>query len=99
LKRKGKKGAAEKPIAVYDTYGPVPANPVELEKGRKWLYPGAAGILHKLAASQGLNVYLKTLRCEVQGMKGPLKDRELDKAASFAGEVVSFAEQRPAQSH
>lgn len=99
LKRIGKKGFTEKPIAVFDTYGPVPTDPVELEKGRKWLFPGAAGILHKLAASQGLNVYPKTLRCEVQGTKGSLKDKELDKAASFAGEVVSFAEQRPAQSH
>lgn len=89
LKRIRKKGFGRKPIAVFDTYGPVPTDPVELEKGRKWLYPGAAGILHKVAETQGLNVYSKTLRCEVAGLKGPLKDSELEKAASFAKEFVS----------
>jgi flavodoxin len=89
LKRIRKKGFAQKPIAVFDTYGPVPTDPQELEKGKKWLYPGAAGILHNVAKSQGLNVYPKTLRCEVTGMKGPLGDNELEKAASFAKEFVS----------
>jgi len=95
LKRIGKKGFTKKLIAVFDTYGPVPTEPKELEKGKKWLYPGAAGILHEVAEAQGLNVYSKTLRCEVQGMKGPLKDNELEKAASFAKEVVSEIGERP----
>lgn len=99
LKRIGKKGFAEKPIAVFDTYGPVPADPEELEKGKKWLYPGAAGILHKVAETQGLNVYSKTLRCEVKGMKGPLGDNELEKAASFAKELVSTIGKRPEKNH
>jgi flavodoxin I len=84
LKRLYKKGFAGKPVAVFDTYGPVPTSAEELEKGRKWLYPGAAGILQETAKSLGLNVYSETLRCEVGGMKGPLKDKELEKAAAFA---------------
>jgi flavodoxin len=95
LKRIAKKGWGEKPIAVYDTYGPVPTDPKELEKGKKWLYPGAAGILYEAAKAQGLNVYPKTLRCEVKGMKGPLGDAELEKAASFAKELVSAIRERP----
>jgi menaquinone-dependent protoporphyrinogen IX oxidase len=89
LKRLSKKGFAGKPIAVFDTYGPVPSNPEELEKGRKWLYPGAAGILQQTAKSLGLNVYSETLRCEVQGMKGPLKEKELEKAVVFTNNFLS----------
>lgn len=83
LKRLYKKGLAGKPVAVFDTYGPVPTTAEELEKGRKWLHPGAAGILQETAKSLGLNVYAETLRCEVWGMKGPLKDKELERAAAF----------------
>ena len=43
LKRIAKQGFGEKPVAIFDTYGPVPATPEELEKGRKWIIPGAAG--------------------------------------------------------
>jgi flavodoxin len=90
LKQLRKKGFAEKPVAIFDTYGPVPTNPEELEKGKKWLYPGAAGIMQKVAKEQGLNVYPDTLRCEVLGgLKGPLADRQLEKAASFTKEFVS----------
>jgi flavodoxin len=94
LKRVSKMGFAKKPIAVFDTYGPVPTDHEELEKGKKWLYPGAAGILYKLAETLGLNVYPKTLRCEVAGLKGPLKDNELGKAASFAKEFISTIEEK-----
>jgi hypothetical protein len=79
LKWLRKKGFREKPIAVFDTYGPVPTKPEEMEKSRKWLYPGAAGIMQKVAKDQGLNVYPETLRCEVQGLKGPLADHQLEK--------------------
>ncbi len=95
LKRIRKKGFAQKPIAVFDTYGPVPTDPQELKKGKKWLYPGAAGILHNVAKSQGLNVYSKTLRCEVTGLKGPLGDKELEKAAAFAKEFAASMRERP----
>ncbi|MBN1224314.1 MAG: hypothetical protein JXB23_13790 [Candidatus Aminicenantes bacterium] len=99
LKRIRKKGFTEKPVAVFDTYGPVPTDPEELEKGKKWLYPGAAGILQKVAKDQGLNVYAETLRCEVQGMKGPLGEKELEKAAAFAKEFVSKIKKEPAKNH
>jgi flavodoxin len=84
LKQLRKKGFTGKPVVVFDTYGPVPTDPKELEKSRKWLYPGAAGKMQKLAEEQGLNVYPETLRCEVQGnMKGPLAEHQLEKAALF----------------
>jgi flavodoxin len=89
LKRLRKRGFVEKPVAIFDTYGPIPTKPEELEKGRKWLYPGAAGIMQKTANDLGLNVYAKTLRCEVAGMKGPLKEGELAKAAAFVGDLIS----------
>ncbi len=99
LKRLRKKGFTERPIAVFDTYGPVPTYPEELEKGKKWLYPGAAGILHRIAETQRLNVYSKALRCEVMGMKGPLNDNELEKAADFARKFVSTIGERPDKIH
>jgi hypothetical protein len=44
----------------------------------------------KLAQEQGLEVYPETLRCEVQGgMKGPLADNQLKKAASFTRNFMS----------
>jgi flavodoxin len=89
LKQLRKKGFTKKPVGVFDTYGPVPADPKELEKSRKWLYPGAAGKMQKLAEEQGLNVYPETLRCEVQGnMKGPLAEHQLEKTASFASNFI-----------
>jgi len=94
LKKLRKQGFAGKPIAVFDTYGPVPTKPEELEKSKKWLYPGAAGILQRVANEQGLNVHEKTLRCEVKGLKGPLADGEQAKAASFAKEFLSAIENR-----
>jgi flavodoxin len=90
LKRLSKKGWGKKPVAVFDTYGPEPATPEEMEKGRKWIIPGAAGLMHQRAKDLGLNTYEKTLRCEVQGMKGPLKDGQLEKAAAFAKEFAGI---------
>jgi flavodoxin len=90
LNRLGKKGFAGKPIAVFDTYGPVPTKPEELEQSRRWLYPGAAGIMHKAAKDRGLKVYEPVLRCEVKGYKGPLADDVLAKAASFTREFVRW---------
>ena len=90
LKQLRKKGLTEKPVAVFDTFGPIPTDPGELEKNKKWLYPGAAGRMHKLAGEQGLNIYPETLRCEVLGgMKGPLADHQLEKAAAFAEKFMS----------
>jgi flavodoxin len=96
LKELRKKGFTEKPVAIFDTYGPVPTDPKELEKSRKWLYPGAAGIMQRVAKEQGLNVYPETLRCEVQGgMKGPLADNQLEKATSFTKEFLSRIAEKP----
>ncbi len=96
LKQLRKKGFTEKPVAVFDTYGPVPTDPGELEKSRKWLYPGAAGKMLKMAEEQGLNAYQETLRCEVQGgMKGPLAEHQLEKATSFTEEFLSRIAEKP----
>jgi flavodoxin len=95
LKQLRKKGFARKPIAVFDTYGPIPTNPEDLEKSKKWLYPGAVGIMQNVARDQGLNVYEKILRCEVKGLKGPLADNARANAASFAKEFISFIGKKP----
>jgi flavodoxin len=79
-----------KPVAVFDLYGPIPSDPIELEKGRKWLYPGAAGKMQAEAKKQGLSLYPETLRCEVKGMQGPLADDELEKAAAFTRDFISW---------
>ena len=89
LKRLKKKGFSDKPVAIFDTYGPIPTTPEELEKGKKWIYPGAAGIMQKVAKNRGLNVYPETLRCEVKEMKGPLADNALENAVSFTRVFVS----------
>ena len=94
LTRLKKRGLLDKPIAVFDTYGPIPTKPEELEKGKKWLYPGAAGIMQNTAKALGLNVYSETLRCEVGGMKGPLKDGELERAAAFTRAFVGSLGQK-----
>jgi hypothetical protein len=88
LKRLHQKGMGRKPLVLFDTYGPLPATPEELEKGKKWLYPGAVGLMQEKAVAVGLNVYPKTLRCEVKGMKGPLKDGEKEKVATFIDEFA-----------
>ena len=93
LKRLRKLGAARKPLAVFDTFGPVPTEPEKLEKGRKWLEPGAAGLMQEAARTLGLNVYPETLRCEVKAMKGPLADGALEKAVVFVRDFVSAAGQ------
>lgn len=89
LKQLRKRGFTQIPIAIFDTYGPVPTKPEEMKKGRKWLYPGAAGIMQKVAKEQGLNVYADTLRCEVKAYKGPLADYQSEKAITFTKEFLS----------
>jgi flavodoxin len=89
LKKLKKRGFTSGRVAVFDTYGPVPTDPAELEKGRKWLYPGAAGILQAIAADQGLDVHPATLRCEVAALKGPLAEKELDKVKPFVQDLVA----------
>jgi len=81
LKRLRRKAFSGKPVAVFDTYGPIPTKPEEIEKSKKWLCPGAAGIMQEVAKDLGLNVYSNTIRCEVKGLKGPLAENEQEKAA------------------
>ena len=88
LRKLRKRGFGKGRVALFDTYGPIPKDPEELEKGRKWLFPGAAGILQAIAMGQGLDVHPALLRCEVVGMKGPLGENELDKAKSFVEGLV-----------
>jgi hypothetical protein len=88
LQRLRWKGFTAKSLAIFDTYGPLPADPEQLEKDRKWFYPGAAGMLQEKAQKLRLNVFPKVLRCEVQGAKGPLKEGEAEKAALFAREFA-----------
>ncbi len=91
LAKLAKKGWAAKPVVVFDTFGPIPANPEELEKGKKWLYPGAAGLMLARAQALGLNVFGKTLRIEMgPGLKGPMKDGELAKVGPFVEDVLPF---------
>ena len=94
LRRLGRKGFADKLLAIFDTYGPLPADPTKLEEDKKWFYPGAAGRMQELAKKLGLNVFAKTLRCLVQGAKGPLQEGELEKAAQFAGEFVAAIDKK-----
>jgi menaquinone-dependent protoporphyrinogen IX oxidase len=79
-----RRGLGGRPIATFDTYGPLPKTPEEAEENRKWLEPGAAVILRREAERLGLKVFAESLRCAVKEYKGPLADGELEKAALFA---------------
>jgi hypothetical protein len=83
LRRLKAGGWGRKPLAVFDTYGPLPKTPEEMAKAERWLNPGAAGILARKASQLGLNVHPQTLRCVVREMKGPLADGELEKVGPF----------------
>ena len=84
-----RKGIGARPVAVFDTYGPVPKTPEEYEKSKSWIIPGAAGILQKAARDLGLNVHPETLRCEMQGLKGPLAEHQEEKAVAFVKELLA----------
>jgi hypothetical protein len=82
-------GLGRKPLAVFDTYGPIPRTPEEKAKAERWINPGAAGILFRKASQLGLNAYAQTLRCAVRALHGPLADGELEKVAPFVKSFVS----------
>jgi flavodoxin len=90
LKRLQRKGFV-KPVAVFDTYGPVPTDPEKLQEDKKWFYPGAEGLLRLKAQALGLHVFEGILRCAVKEAKGPLQEGEAAKAAKFAREFVAQA--------
>jgi flavodoxin len=82
-------GFTQTPIAIFDTCAVIPTDPEKFEEARKWIVPGAAGILHKAAADLGLNVCGERLRCEVNGMKGPLVEGALEKARVFTDAFIA----------
>lgn len=90
LKKLKSMGISNKPIAIFDTCGRMPTDPAKYEEAKPWLIPGAAGIMHQAAAGLGLNVFKDTLRCEVDGMKGPLVENARQKAMAFTDAFVSW---------
>lgn len=88
LRHLRRRGIGSRPVAVFDTYGPLPKTSEEAEQSRKWLEPGAAGILHAAASGLGLTVHPETLRLAVAGAYGPLAEGESERACAF---VEAFA--------
>ncbi len=84
-----RRGFGSKPVAIYDTCAVLPTSPAEMEQSRRWLIPGAVGIMHKAASDLGLNVYPDTLRCEVRELNGPLADGAIQKALAFTDAFVA----------
>ena len=62
--------AAGRPVFVFDTYGPLDADPTKHEDD-KWFYPGGGVKLKDALTEQGVDVYPEVLRCLVTDMKGP----------------------------
>lgn len=90
LRKLRRRGFARKPVAVFDTYGPLPSSPQEMEESRTWFEPGAVGILLAKARALGLNVFAETLRCAVVEFRGPLVEGELEKASGFAERFAAW---------
>ncbi len=88
LRRLRRRGIGARPVAVFDTYGPLPKTPEQEKESRKWLEPGAAGILRAAAQALGLNVRPEVLRLAVGGAYGPLADGESERACAY---VEAFA--------
>ena len=94
LRHLKRKGFANKPLAVFDTIATIPTTPKELEESRRWIEPGAAGIMQKIARDCGLNLFPEALRCEVTGLKGPLAENAIGKAVAFTAAFISFAQSK-----
>jgi flavodoxin len=73
-----------KPLAVFDTHAVISEDPEERAKSIRWVEPGAAGKLAKLASGRGLQVSGPPLRCSVTGSEGPLAEGQLEKAREYA---------------
>ena len=82
---------AGRPIFVFDTYGPLDADPAENEKNKKWFYPGGGVKLKDALTEQGVGVYPEVLRCLVTDMKGPLVTEALGLAREFARRFAADA--------
>jgi len=75
--------AAGRPVFVFDTYGPLDADPAK-HQDDKWFYPGGGERLRTQLTEQGVEVYPEVLRCLVTDMKGPLVTGALESAREFA---------------
>jgi len=82
--------AAGRPVFVFDTYGPLDADPAKHEDD-KWFYPGGGVKLKDALTEQGVDVYPEVLRCLVTDMKGPLVTEALDLAREFARRFAAEA--------
>ena len=81
---------AGRPVFVFDTYGPLDADPTKHEDD-KWFYPGGGVKLKDALAAQGVDVYPEVLRCLVTDMKGPLVTGALESAREFARRFAADA--------
>jgi hypothetical protein len=82
--------AAGRPVFVFDTYGPLGADPAD-HADDKWFYPGGGAKLRDALAAQGVEVYPEVLRCPVTDMKGPLITDALESAREFARRFAAEA--------
>jgi len=83
-KRLNAAALAGRPVFVFDTYGPLDADPAKNEEDAKWFYPGGGAKLKDALTTQGVDVYPEVLRCLVIGMKGPLATGALESARELA---------------
>ena len=81
---------AGRPVFVFDTYGPLDADPAD-HADDKWFYPGGGAKLKGALTEQGVEVYPEVLRCLVTTMKGPLVTEALDLAREFARRFAADA--------
>jgi hypothetical protein len=82
---------AGRPVFVFDTYGPLDADPAKNERDGKRFYPGGGEKLRDALAEQGVDVYPEVLRCLVIEMKGPLVTEALVAARQFARRFAADA--------
>ena len=82
---------AGRPVFVFDTYGPLDADPAKNEENSKWFYPGGGEKLKDALTAQGVDVYPEVLRCLVTSMNGPLVADALNSARGFARRFAAEA--------
>jgi menaquinone-dependent protoporphyrinogen IX oxidase len=99
------RGYGDKPVAVFDTISFAPPTPLgslllvsrsreDTENAKKWLEPGAIGIMMKKAREHKLNLFPELLRCEVIDTRGPLAENATREAVAFANAFILFAQKR-----
>jgi hypothetical protein len=78
-----------KTIVAFDTHMPLPDDPEKQKKSKRWVEPGAAGMISSLATERGLKVRSPPLRFTVSDMKGPLAPGQLEKARASVREIIT----------